>query len=79
MKHQEKEGRRECLRVKFMERDVAGGGRNEQGSGEEEGCFPIEPEPLPDAERHRAHRGEGGVLHENKDQWMADDQEERDN
>jgi hypothetical protein len=76
VKHQEKEGRRECFGVELMERDVAGGGRNQNGTGQEEPCFPIESEALPNAERHWTHRSEGGVLHENEDQWMAEDQKE---
>ena len=53
--HQEKEWRSERLRVEFMERDVAGRGREQNGATQEERRFSIEAEAPPDVECHRSH------------------------
>ena len=79
VKHQEEERRRECFGMEFMERDIAGGGRDQHGAGQEERCFPIEAEPLADAEGDWSHGSEGGVLHDDEEQGVVEDQEKRGN
>ena len=79
VKHQEKEWRRERFGVKFMERDVAGGRRDQHRTGQEKRRFSIEAESQPDAERHRPHRSEGGVLDHDENHRMAEEQEKRSN
>ena len=77
MKQQEKERRRKRFGMEFMERDVAGGGCKQEGTSQQKCIFSIKTELLPDIERDRTHRSEGGVLHDDKDQWVTDDQEKR--
>ena len=67
VKHQEKERRSERLRVKFMERDIAGRGRDQHRTRQEERRFSVKAESSPDAECHRPHRSEGGVLHHDEE------------
>ena len=57
-----------------MERDIAGRGRDQHRTARRSAVFDRD-EPLPDAEGHRTHRREGGVLHQDKDQGVEEKQE----
>jgi hypothetical protein len=72
MKHQEKERRSERFGVKFMKGDIPGRGGDQHRASQEQRCLSIETESLSDAECYRPHRSECGVLHYDKDQWMAE-------
>ena len=72
LKHQEQERRGQGLGMEFMERDVSRRRSDEHRGAEKQSRFRIETEAFRDVECHRAHRGQGEILHRHQEHGVAE-------